>query len=377
MITGHLTLITPTLEKLNFGDPCSELQAVMIILDWRACGRIISAGDIGFAEAYRRGWIDSPHLTSLLQIAIRNESAMKRAIDGGCLSTLWYSVLHRLRPNTKSGSRRNIFKHYDVGNEFYRRWLDPSWTYSSAWFAGDFSQSLENAQNAKYQRIIERLDLKPGMRILEIGCGWGGFAIHAATLGIQVHGITVSPAQLRLAAERVREHGFNHLVTLELRDYRDLDAKYDAIVSIEMFEAVGEKFWPSYFEALRNHLVPGGKALIQSIVINENSFKRYRAVSDFIREYVFPGGMLPSQSKFIESAGKFGLKTREICAFGQDYAETLRRWRHQFEEQLQEIRLQDFDEKFIKTWRLYLTYCEAGFKEDRTDVCHFLLERLA
>ncbi|WP_373975632.1 cyclopropane-fatty-acyl-phospholipid synthase family protein [Chitinibacter sp. SCUT-21] len=372
---GHLQLITPQAECLTFGDLHQPPSATLQIHDWRACERIIKAGDIGFAESYEAGWIDSPDLTAVLRLALRNEAVLDRMVFGGKLSTLWYRLKHLLRPNTRSGSRKNIHAHYDIGNDFYRLWLDPSWTYSSAIFAGDRTQSLQAAQQRKYQRIIDCLGLKAGDRVLEIGCGWGGFAEHAAKLGIFVHGITISPAQLQIARERIDAQHLNALADLEICDYRDLQGQYDAIVSIEMFEAVGERFWSQYFETVAARLKAGGKALIQTITIDERYFARYRSSTDFIQQYIFPGGMLPSPERFVHAAQRAGLETHDQYRFGADYAETLRRWREDFEAQQHHIRQQGFDEAFMRIWRLYLCYCEAGFDEGRTDVIQFMLQK--
>ena len=370
---GHLVLITPDGQPRVFGDPHALPAARLELHDWRACGAILRKGDIGFADAWRAFWVDTPDLAALLRLAIRNERALQRSVYGGWLAQVWYGLRHRLRRNTRSGSRRNIHAHYDIGNAFYERWLDPSFTYSSAVFDGRFDTSLEEAQHAKYQRIIDTLGLRAGMRILEIGCGWGGFAIHAARQGIHVHGVTISAAQLAFAERRVQEERLGDHVNLELRDYRTLSAQYDGIVSIEMFEAVGERFWPTYFRILRERLLPGARALVQTITIDDSHFASYRATSDFIREYIFPGGMLPSPERFIAVARRSRLAANVSLAFGRDYAETLRRWRSAFEYQLETIRAQGFDETFVRTWRLYLAYCEAGFDEGRTDVMQFVL----
>jgi cyclopropane-fatty-acyl-phospholipid synthase len=372
---GHLVLVTPEGEQCVFGDPHAQPSASLHITDWRACKAILRAGDIGFAEAYRDNWLETPDIVAVLRLAIRNERALPRTVTGSKLAQLWYGLRHRLRPNTRSGSKRNIHAHYDIGNDFYTLWLDPSVTYSSALFNDQQSLSLEAAQDAKYQRIIDTLGLIAGMRVLEVGCGWGGFALYAARCGISVHGVTISAEQLELAQARVAVDPAGKLVTLELRDYRDLTGQYDAIVSIEMFEAVGERFWPGYFRMLRERLAPLGRALVQSITIDETRFAAYRASSDFIREYVFPGGMLPSPERFLRAAGRANLTARPTLAFGRDYAHTLRHWRAAFEAKLDAIRAQGFDETFIRTWRLYLTYCEAGFDEGRTDVMQFVVSR--
>jgi cyclopropane-fatty-acyl-phospholipid synthase len=245
MRSGHLTLTLPDGTQRTFGDPHACDGASLVLHDWRACAAILRAGDIGFADAYRLRWLDTPDPVALVRLALANENTLPRTVTGSLPARAWYGLRHWLRANTRSGSRRNIHAHYDIGNAFYALWLDPSFTYSSALFDDDITRPLEAAQYAKYQRIVDVLLLQPGMRVLEIGCGWGGFALHAARLGIHVHGVTISAAQLehgraRIAAERLEDY-----VTLELRDYRDLEGQYDAIVSIEMFEAVGERYWPT------------------------------------------------------------------------------------------------------------------------------------
>lgn len=374
---GHLTLITPDGDSFVFGDLHQQPSATLILHDWRACRAILRAGDIGFADAWRTGWLDTPDLPALLRLAIRNETAVARTVSGGRFAQLWYNLRHRLRPNTRAGSRRNIHAHYDLGNDFYALWLDPSRTYSSAWFDGDAELDLETAQHRKYQRIVDVLALRPGMRVLEIGCGWGGFARHAARQGIEVHGVTISTEQYAYALERNRHEGLDDKIRLELRDYRDIEGRYDAIVSIEMFEAVGEAFWPTYLGTLKRCLEAGGRALIQSITIDESRFAAYRASSDFIREYIFPGGMLPSPERFLRAARHAGLDAAPSLSFGADYARTLRHWRAAFDAQVDAVRAQGFDEAFVRVWRLYLAYCEAGFAEGRTDVMHFILTKPA
>ena len=283
---GHLVLVTPDGSQCVFGDPLMQPAARLAINDWRACRAILRAGDIGFAQAYRAQWIDTPDPCAVLRLAIRNEAVLARTVAGSFVAQCWHNLRHRVRLNTRTGSRRNIHAHYDLGNGFYGLWLDPTWTYSSAWFDGDTGLSLEAAQYRKYQRIIDTLGLKAGMRVLEIGCGWGGFACHAARLGIQVHGVTISRAQHAFAVERIGHQGLGRFVEIELRDYRDLRGQYDAIVSIEMFEAVGERFWPTYFRTLRRCLAPGAKALVQSITIDDARFAAYRVSSDFNRETI-------------------------------------------------------------------------------------------
>ncbi|WP_227544729.1 SAM-dependent methyltransferase [Sapientia aquatica] len=373
--SGHLQIITPEGNQMMFGDLHQPPSATLKINDWRACARIISAGDIGFAECLEADWVSTPDLTALLRLALKNEAALQRMVNGGRISTLWYRLKHWLRPNTREGSRRNIHAHYDIGNDFYQRWLDPSFTYSSAVFHGDYSISLEQAQANKYQRIIDELKLKAGDHVLEIGCGWGGFAEHAGKQGIRITGITISPAQLAIAKERVQKNNLTELVDLQLCDYRDLTGQFDAVVSIEMFEAVGERFWAEYFKTVSARLKSGGNALIQSISILERDFERYRSSTDFIQQYIFPGGMLPSPERFVEQAEKAGLATLSHYPFGRDYAETLRRWHQAWEREYESIIKLGFDDRFMRIWRMYFAYCEAGFDEGKTDVIQFLLHK--
>ncbi|MDE1144431.1 MAG: cyclopropane-fatty-acyl-phospholipid synthase family protein [Paraburkholderia tropica] len=381
---GHLTLTTPDGAQQVFGDARDVPAAALRIHDWRACRAILRAGDIGFAEALRAQWLDTPDLTALMRLAIRNEDAVATTLHGGPLARVWYALRHRLRRNTRAGSRRNIHAHYDLGNAFYAAWLDETMTYSSACFDDDAHRPLDEAQCAKYQRIIDTLALAPGMRVLEIGCGWGGFALYAARQGIHVRGVTISQEQHAWASERVNAAQLAHLAEIELRDYRDLcdvhdlhenDGQYDAIVSIEMFEAVGEAWWPTYFDTLSRLLKPGARALVQTITIDDAHVERYRTSSDFIREMIFPGGMLPGPQQFVRAAQQAQLEARAVFAFGRDYAQTLRLWRASFESRLDTLRALGFDDAFIRIWTLYFGYCEAAFDEGRTDVMHFVVQR--
>ncbi|MDF0606026.1 cyclopropane-fatty-acyl-phospholipid synthase family protein [Neisseriaceae bacterium TC5R-5] len=369
---GSLRLLTPQQQWLHFGQSNDTLQAELHLHDWQACQRILRSGGIGFAEAYRDQQLDCPDLSALLQLALQNEGQLGSGLLGRSASALWHRLQHWLRRNNRYGSQRNIHAHYDLGNHFYQLWLDKSWTYSSAWFNGQHQQTLEQAQAAKYQRICEVLQLRPGMRVLEIGCGWGGFAEHAAAQGIAVHGITLSTAQLEHAQQRLAQQA---LVELEYSDYRDLYQQYDAIVSIEMFEAVGERYWPDYFATLQRCLKPGARALIQTITIEHQRFLRYRRRSDFIQQFIFPGGMLPSPQRFQQQAQQQGFAITDQLEFGRDYAATLRHWRARFEQQLSAVRAQGFDEVFIRLWRLYFCYCEAGFEHGSIGVSQLLLSR--
>ncbi|WP_293779637.1 cyclopropane-fatty-acyl-phospholipid synthase family protein [uncultured Oxalicibacterium sp.] len=370
---GTLEVTTPDGVVLRFGNG-SGIHADLAIHDWRAARPMMMQGDIGFADSLRQGWVSSQGLLELFRLVIRNQHALERALHGKWWALLLRRLSHLwLNNNSRSGSRRNIQAHYDLGNSFYQLWLDSSMTYSSAWFGDDEHVSLDRAQSNKYQRILDELDARPGQRILEIGCGWGGFAEHAARQGISVHGITLSPAQLAFAEQRMREAGLDDRVTLTLQDYRDVDAQYDHIVSIEMLEAVGEAHWSTYFAMLKRSLKPQGKIVLQSIDIADAHFAHYRSSTDFIQQFIFPGGMLPSPSILQAQAERAELQLERHQSFGLDYARTLHHWRRAFMSQLDQVRAQGFDDAFIRLWEMYLTYCEAGFLERRTDVALWTL----
>jgi cyclopropane-fatty-acyl-phospholipid synthase len=373
---GTLTLIDPQGQSQHYQGQNGKLHATLQIHDWQALGRISRSGDIGLAEAYRDGQIDSPDWAALICLAIANEDALEQAIHGSWLGTLAYWLRHLARANTRTGSRRNIHAHYDLGNAFYRLWLDGSMSYSSALFDGDQSRSLEDAQTAKYERILARLNPAPGASILEIGCGWGGFAEYAIrTRGVHITGVTLSTEQLAYAQARLKAAGIERMASLSLTDYRDVGGSFDHIVSIEMLEAVGERWWPSYFASLRERLKPGGSAMVQVITIADEYFARYRKGTDFIQQYIFPGGMLPSPGALKHEIGRAGLSLVDDYRFGADYAETLRRWQTLFEAKLPEIHTQGFDVAFIRLWRFYYAYCIAGFDTERTNVCQLEIHR--
>lgn len=372
--SGRLEMHLPGGQRLRFEGERPGCEAELHVHDWRMAADVLRAGDIGLAQAYLDGRWTTPDLTAVLQLAAENRQALRRALHGSRIGKLAYLVRHWLRRNTRTGARRNIHAHYDLGNEFYRSWLDDSMTYSSALFAAGKSLSLEQAQAAKYDRILGRLDVRAGDEILEIGCGWGGFAERAAlTRRARVHGITISEAQLAHARRRLA--GLADLASVELRDYRDVRGRYRFIVSIEMLEAVGEAYWPSYFGALRGCLQAGGKALIQTIVIDEALFEHYRRGTDFIQQYIFPGGMLPSPSAFRACARRAGFRVESEFAFGADYAETLRRWRRRYNAAAPGLRALGFDERFERLWNFYLSYCEAGFRAGSIDVVQWELSR--
>jgi cyclopropane-fatty-acyl-phospholipid synthase len=375
--SGHLKVILPNGERKEFGSAADELHAEIHILDWSVFKQVMSHGDIGFAESYIRGQWNTPDLKALLEIAIRNRTILEKAIYGNWYGSIFYRIKHWLRDNSKSGSRKNIHAHYDLGNAFYTLWLDPTMSYSSAWFSEGDKQSLADAQRAKISRILAAIDIKPGDHILEIGCGWGGVMEEAQRSQIAITGLTLSTEQKAFADTRLQNIQASHPNTpafeIRLQDYRDCQEQFDGIVSVEMFEAVGEKHWPEYFQTIAQRLKAGRKACIQTIVIAEELFDRYRTNTDFIQQYVFPGGMLPSRTSFRASAAQAGLKVEAEFAFGSDYAKTLCIWRDSFNQKLQEVRQLGFDEAFIRLWNFYLMYCSAGFSECNIDVVQFTL----
>ncbi len=371
--TGRLDMTLPDGTARLFGGKVPGPQARLEVADWRFFRRILMDGDIGFAEAYMEGFCDSPDLHELIRLLAANEKALGKMTRPNLLQSLVLKILHRRNENTREGSRKNIHAHYDLGNEFYGLWLDPSMTYSSALYEGGPSTPLEAAQTAKYERILERLGARQGDSILEIGCGWGGFAEVAARRGMRVTGVTISKEQLEYARARLERAGLSDRVDLQFCDYRDIQGRYDHIVSIEMIEAVGERYWPDYFAALKRHVAPGGSAVVQAIVIADEFFERYRRHPDFIQTYVFPGGMLLSPSTLREQCRQAGLKVAELYSFGLDYARTLDAWLGRFDRVADQVGRMGFDERFRRMWRYYLAYCAAGFSTRRTDVlqAHF------
>jgi cyclopropane-fatty-acyl-phospholipid synthase len=351
------------------GEPAASVR----VAEWGVFRDILSSGDVGFAEGYMRGAWTTDDVARLLFVLAANREPIERAVYGGPLGGLVHRIRHLMNANTRRGSRRNIAAHYDLGNDFYAAWLDPSMTYSSAIFTGEPGQSLEAAQTAKYRRILDRLGVGNGDRILEIGCGWGGFAeLAIRERGCHVTGLSLSREQLAWAQARIDRAGLAEHAAFEYRDYRDVQGRFDHIVSIEMYEAVGEKYWPDYFAAIRRLLEPGGGAVVQAITIDDRLFERYRSGTDFIQQYIFPGGMLASPSRFEREARAQGLDVADAFAFGSDYAETLRRWRHAFHAALPAVRSR-FDERFVRMWTFYLAYCEGAFDSGCTDVYQYEL----
>jgi len=374
--SGRLTLTLPDGQSRTFPGARPGIEAHLHIRDWTAISIMLRRSDIGVGECWRDGLIDSPDMTAFLGLCAANQVALEKVFYGNPLVAAAFRIAHLLRPNTRAGSKKNIHAHYDLGNAFYGLWLDETMSYSSAVFDPVRPMSLAQGQLEKYDRIIRELGIGAGDHVLEIGCGWGGFAERAAaTTGCRVTGVTISRAQLEFAQARIARAGLADRVDLRFCDYRDLEGTYDRIVSIEMVEAVGERFWPGYFQVLHDRLKPGGRAMVQSIVIAEEAFEKYRRTSDFIREYIFPGGMLPTVARFAAEARRPGLRVGEAFLFGPDYAETLRRWRTAIDHREGGIRGLGFDEAFLKLWRFYLHYCEAGFEAGRIDVMQVELSR--
>jgi cyclopropane-fatty-acyl-phospholipid synthase len=374
---GALTLTTPDGITRRFG-PGGSVGALdgevdLTLHDWKLCGDVLTGGDVAFAEAFMDDRWTTSDLTALLTLIALNQRALEVAFYGRWWRQLVFRMRHVLRSNTKRRARRNIVAHYDLGNNFYGLWLDETMTYSSALFDGDLSRPLAPAQQAKYQRILSELAPQGGAHLLEIGCGWGGFAEVAAHAGCRVTAVSLSDAQTAYARARVAKAGLASKVDFQIRDYRDVAGRFDGVASIEMFEAVGERYWPSFFRALRNALNPGARACIQTITIANDRFDQYRQTSDFIQQYIFPGGMLSSPDVFEKEVNASGMKVDGVHRFGHDYAETLQRWLAAFDANVDKVRALGFDKRFIRCWRFYLAYCAAGFASETTDVAQYRL----
>ena len=379
LVHGDLLVQWPDGTASHFGQAShGALRATVSIHHWRVCSQALKSGDIGFAEAYIAGDWTTPDLSELLKLLIANREQIESVIYGHWLGRLAYRIKHLLNHNSKANSRKNIHAHYDLGNAFYKLWLDETMNYSAALFEGDLNQPLPEAQHAKVRRALVEAGViggPAGQRVLEIGCGWGALAEKAVLEGqARVTGVTLSSEQLKWARDRMARQGASDGADLRLQDYRDIrDEPFDAVLSIEMFEAVGQAYWPVYFKNLSRLLKRGGKACVQTITIRDDLFERYSQSTDFIQQYIFPGGMLPSDEQFRLQAAKAGLKVVKAHAFGPDYAETLRRWRADFHARLDEVRALGFDDRFVRIWEFYLCYCEAAFDMGNTHVVQYTL----
>ena len=373
---GRLDVTLPNGERREFVGTEPGPHGVLHNHSRRLIGHVLKNGEVGFGEAYLEGLWDSPDLAALLAVMHRNEPHYRGPYEKNVVSRLIGWVRHRMRANSRAGARANIEYHYDLGNEFYKLWLDDTMAYSSAMFLRP-DEGLEQAQLNKFALMYDRLDLQPEHHLLEVGSGWGGFAIYCAQRsGCRVTSITLSKEQLAEAQRRAVTAGVADRVTFELRDYRDVQGQYDRIASIEMYEAVGEQYWPAYFGALARALKPGGRAAIQGITISPKLFDEYRRKQDFIQKYIFPGGMLCAPGVFQDLAHGAGLKPLDARFFGTDYADTLAHWHRNVLASRDRIVAQ-FDERFLRLWRYYLAYSECGFRTGSVDLMQITLGKPA
>ncbi|NVK34588.1 MAG: class I SAM-dependent methyltransferase [Rhodobacteraceae bacterium] len=365
---GKLDIKLPDGRCFTFVGREAGPNAELHIHDLQFISMAFKGGDVGVGEAFIAGYWSSPDITGFLELFCINRDAVGQFLNGNIFTRLLLQARHWLNANTYKGSKRNISAHYDLGNAFYREWLDPSMTYSSAIF-DHTTPDLETAQKLKYASLVRETDIQPGHEVLEIGCGWGGFAEFVGReVGAKVKALTISQEQYDYARERIFNAGLNEKVDVVFQDYRDEKGRFDRIASIEMFEAVGERYWPTYFKQLSNCLKPGGRAGLQIITIQDRIFNDYRSSTDFIQRHVFPGGMLPPPGKLGELGKKLGLDLTDQKIFGQDYARTLAEWRERFREAWPRIKPLGFDERFKRLWEFYLHYCEAGFRSGNIDV---------
>jgi cyclopropane-fatty-acyl-phospholipid synthase len=372
--TGIMTFVLPDGREIRLEGAEPGPEARLLVHDYDFIKRTISNGTIGFGEGYMAGEWDTPDLSVLLEVLASNYARFEKVSFGNPFMAALNVLEHAFhRNNSRAGSKKNIHAHYDLGNAFYSRWLDPTMTYSAARFERP-GEALSAAQNRKYRTLCESMALEPDHHVLEIGCGWGGFAEFAAKdVGAKVTAITISEEQFKFAKERMFREGLNEKADIRLVDYRDVAGRFDRVASIEMFEAVGERYWPTYFDKVRESLKPGGQAGLQIITIREEYFEHYKRTPDFIQKYIFPGGMLPSEERLKAVTDKAGLSWGPISRFGVCYADTLAEWGRRFEAAWDEITGLGFDERFRKLWKFYLSYCEAGFRTERTDVVQLSL----
>ncbi len=370
---GNLKLTNYNGKQYNFGNPEEKLKVNVTINRPGLTYNIIKSGSIGMAEAYMRGDFETDNLTNLIELTAKNIKLVYK-FSGLLDFSLINNVKSLFIKNNKSRSRKNISKHYDLGNEFFSLWLDPSLTYSSAIFEEENS-NLELAQMNKYKKLLSLINPKPGDKILEIGCGWGGFAEFVGkNYDIKMDCITISQKQFDYASKRIFKNGLNEKIKIKLKDYRDVEAKYNSIASIEMIEAVGKNYLSSYFNTIKTNLSDNGKAAIQAITIDDALFDRYKTKQDFIQKYIFPGGFLPSKKSLYELSLSKGLDIKSYDSYGFHYSNTLKIWRDEFLNKWDQISTQGFDLNFKRMWNFYLSYCEAGFKSKNIDLIQFSLQ---
>ena len=372
---GELTVKFPSGSiKIYKGINCYH-KADLTINNFKFISKIFKRKSVGFAESYMDGDFSSSNLTNLLLLAFKNESFFLENLKSNVFFNIYTKFRHLLNNNTKFQSKKNIEYHYDLGNKFYRKWLDRSMTYSSAYFEKD-DENLFDAQLNKYHKIAEALKLDENSKVLEIGCGWGGFSTYAAkNFQSKIDAITISKAQFEYASNKIQKEGLGEKVSIKFKDYRDIESQYSNIVSIEMFEAVGKKYWEKYFDVVKNSLFNSGKAALQIITIDEIRSYKYQNQPDFIQQYIFPGGMLPTKKELSEINQKVGLNFKETKSFGLSYAKTLNIWNDQFQSSWQDLVNLGFNERFKRMWEFYLSYCETGFLSKSTDVSHFIINK--
>ena len=370
---GHLILTNYDDEKYLFGDPSQKLKVKIKINKPGLTYQIVKSGSTGLAEAYMRGDFETDDLTNLIELTAKNIKLVYK-FSGLLDFSLFNKLKNFLLKNNKSRSKKNISKHYDLGNEFFSLWLDPTLTYSSAIF-DQKDNDLEKAQINKYKKLVELIKPKSGNKILEIGCGWGGFAEYVGkNHDVKLDCITISKKQFEYASNRIFKKGLNEKINIQFKDYRDVKQKYNSIASIEMIEAVGQNYLENYFKTIKTNLVSEGSAAIQAITIDDNLFDRYKTKEDFIQKYIFPGGFLPSKKKLYDLSQNNGLAINQYNSYGLHYSNTLKIWRDEFFKKWEEISKQGFDNKFKRMWHFYLSYCEAGFKSKNIDLIQFSLQ---
>ena len=372
---GQIDFVMPDGRVFRAEGPEPGPIAELRVHDTETFARLVREGDLGFCDAYIEGGWSTPDLQAFLDFLQADNDVLYDGFPGMFFVRLYERMRHWMNRNTKDQAKKNISYHYDLGNEFYALWLDETMTYSSAFFETG-QESMEAAQRAKYALMIDQMGAKPGDHVLEIGCGWGGFAEYAAKeRGLRVTGLTISEEQLKYARERIEKAGISDLVEFRLQDYRDETGEYDGIASIEMFEAVGEQYWPAYFATVRERLRPGRQATLQIITITEDRFETYRKGVDFIQKYIFPGGMLPSPSALRDEVRKAGLEFVRSIEFGESYSQTLRRWYEVFNARWGEVQAMGFDDRFKRMWNFYLTSCAAAFHSGNCDVTQITIRR--
>ncbi len=370
---GHLILTNYDDEKYLFGDPSQKLKVKIKINKPGLTYQIVKSGSTGLAEAYMRGDFETDDLTNLIELTAKNIKLVYK-FSGLLDFSIFNKIKNFLLKNDKSRSKKNISKHYDLGNEFFSLWLDPTLTYSSAIF-DQKDNDLEKAQINKYKKLVELIKPKSGNKILEIGCGWGGFAEYVGkNHDVKLDCITISKKQFEYASNRIFKNGLNEKINIQFKDYRDVKQKYNSIASIEMIEAVGQNYLENYFKSIKTNLVRDGSAAIQAITIDDNLFDRYKTKEDFIQKYIFPGGFLPSKKKLYDLSQNNGLAINQYNSYGIHYSNTLKIWRDEFFKKWEEISKQGFDNKFKRMWHFYLSYCEAGFKSKNIDLIQFSLQ---